>query len=399
MSHDLICNWLGLPPNSWPPTHYVLLGLAPDETDVQKIEERVHERLLKLRQYQLNQPDQATEAMNRVAQAFACLTDPEARRAYDTQLRAPQAEAQAVAVAAAPAAEPLAITPDEQDPLAWLFGPWGQGEALGGRSEVGGPAVPREFSAPALKAVDWNKEPPPPRVNVEQTPANVTPAVAAVAETSPTQPEQTRNPIAAIARYSPLARRGLGTRRALYYRIAYTRELHRHWQRVGKYLGKPTKRLTKVSEATELSRHLAEILDLLPEFPQILGNAGQPGYLVTVLARQPIIVPTFRKLSLEQREILAKHWQDGDDLLVEHLRFLREEARRARKRTVYGRWLRAAGATIADRPEAILAFLALLALSLAFLSWLSFSRSSTAASPNHSAAPTLQGLRHASAAR
>ena len=63
MSHELICSWLGLPPGSWPPDHYALLGLEVGEGDVQKIEEHVHERLMKVRQYQLSHPDQATEAM------------------------------------------------------------------------------------------------------------------------------------------------------------------------------------------------------------------------------------------------------------------------------------------------------------------------------------------------
>src|SRR5437588_738333 len=29
MSHELICAWLGLPPDPWPPDHYALLGLTP----------------------------------------------------------------------------------------------------------------------------------------------------------------------------------------------------------------------------------------------------------------------------------------------------------------------------------------------------------------------------------
>src|SRR5204862_7206378 len=133
-----------------------------------------------------------------------------------------------------------------------------------------------------------------------------------------------------------------------------------HWKDVGKYLAKPTKRLTRLSEATELSRHLATILELLPGFPPLLGSAGQAGYLVIVLARQPLIVPTFRSLSLPQREILAQHWQDGHALLFDHRRFLREELRKVRHKSVIGRWFRAAYATVADQPEALLLLLALL---------------------------------------
>ena len=83
MNHDKICAWLGLPTGHWPPDHYALLGLNPGEGDIVRIDQHVQERLAKLRCYQLSHPDQATEAMNRLAQAFLCLTDPAAKRAYD----------------------------------------------------------------------------------------------------------------------------------------------------------------------------------------------------------------------------------------------------------------------------------------------------------------------------
>lgn len=376
MSHEQVCSWLGLPPGSWPPNHYVLLGLPAGEADVQKIEERVHERLLKLRHYQLNHPDQATEAMNRVAQAFACLTDPEAKKAYDRQLLSPQAEP--LPDTPTPVPEPLVISPDEPDPLAWLFGPWAQGDAAGDEAPAEAQAVPREFSATTLKAVDWAKEPPPPRVPVGATPSAGTPVAGNGAPANASAPEaaapeeQSRlhEALSAAARFSRLARRGLGTQRAVYYRIAHTRELLWHWKQVGKYLGKPTRRLTRLSEATELSRHLAGILEALPNFPPLLGKAGQPGYLVIVLARQPLIVPTFRSLLPPQREILAQHWRDGHTLLLQHRRFLRDELHQLRHKSAPGRWLRAVYATVADQPEALLLLLALLALNLALWSQL-----------------------------
>src|SRR5688572_12059457 len=86
MSHELICNWLGIPADAWPPDHYRLLGLSPGEGDVPLIEQRVHQRLDCVRRYQMMHPEQATEVMNRLAQAFVCLTDPAAKRAYDVAL-------------------------------------------------------------------------------------------------------------------------------------------------------------------------------------------------------------------------------------------------------------------------------------------------------------------------
>ena len=86
MSHEWICSCLQLPPDSWPPDHYTLLGLELGEVDSRQIEQRAQDRMEKLRPYQLTHTDQATEAMNRLAQALVCLTDPAARHAYDAFL-------------------------------------------------------------------------------------------------------------------------------------------------------------------------------------------------------------------------------------------------------------------------------------------------------------------------
>jgi len=87
MTHELICTWLGLPPEEgWPPDHYRLLGLPPGEGNAELIEQRVHQRLDTVRCYQMMHPEQATEAMNRLAQAFVCLTEPAAKKVYDAAL-------------------------------------------------------------------------------------------------------------------------------------------------------------------------------------------------------------------------------------------------------------------------------------------------------------------------
>src|SRR5262245_2732866 len=83
MSRELISHWLGLAPGDWPPDHYLLLGLEPEEADSDRIEQHVHQRLEAVRRYQLLHPEAVTEAMNRLCQAYVCLTDPAARRAYD----------------------------------------------------------------------------------------------------------------------------------------------------------------------------------------------------------------------------------------------------------------------------------------------------------------------------
>lgn len=90
MNYEWICSCLQLAPGQWPPDHYTLLGLQPGETDARRIEQGAQERMERLRRYQLFHTDQVTEGMNRLAQALVCLTDPVAKQAYDTSLRAQQ---------------------------------------------------------------------------------------------------------------------------------------------------------------------------------------------------------------------------------------------------------------------------------------------------------------------
>jgi len=57
------------------------------------------------------------------------------------------------------------------------------------------------------------------------------------------------NLLETVARHSRWARRGLGTQRALYYRIAPHARIALALEASRQYLGKPTKRLTRLSEA------------------------------------------------------------------------------------------------------------------------------------------------------
>ena len=86
MDQQLLCAWLQLPPGAWPPDHYTLLGLNARDSDVARIEQQVYQRMEIVRRYQLTHPEPATEAMNRLAQALVCLTDPVAKKAYDAAL-------------------------------------------------------------------------------------------------------------------------------------------------------------------------------------------------------------------------------------------------------------------------------------------------------------------------
>jgi hypothetical protein len=368
MSHELICTWLGLAPEGgWPPDHYRLLGLERGEADVARIEEHVHQRLDTVRHYQMMHPEEATEAMNRLAQAFVCLTDPAAKRAYDTEVLGLPAPPEPVAAPEPP--------PEPRDPLAWLYTP--------------PPIKPRPLP-PTPPPLPPAQAPTPPPLPPEWVAAAAAPAAVATPPPLPAPPPaptpeappplppipvpqpEAVDPVVEAAQYSPQARRGLGTKRALYYRIARTRQLLRLWSHIGRYVSAPQRRLGRGAEAKDLVAHLAEIQEVLAHFPPLMGEAGQPGYLVVALTE--VDVPaTFPGLSVSQREALGRDWRAGLKLLTAHRDFLREELRAMRRRGFLSRVVRSARAFLADQPGvALLLLLALLALTVAL--WRPYAR-------------------------
>jgi hypothetical protein len=213
---------------------------------------------------------------------------------------------------------------------------------------AGGQAqIPTTLAGPALDAT------PPDIVIPDGLPANaVLPSMEKL------------DPVAAEAS-AARARRGIGTKRTLYFRIARTRKLLAAWDQAGKFLAQPQRRITRPAEATELIRLLGRIQSLLRGFPPVLGQAGEPGYLVVALAMQPAPVPMFQTLLFSQREALAQHWDAGRKFLMAHRQFLRQEARARRRRGRLARAARATASFIAEYPEYVLFALAILAVTFA----------------------------------
>lgn len=347
MSHDLIFAWLKLPADRWPPDHYTLLGLKPGESDGAVIEQGAHERHEMLRGYQLAHPEEVTEALNRVAQAFDCLTNPTTKQAYDAVLfpdrvapvatpvppPAPPLVELAPIAPPAVAVEPLPLVPvpaSTSDPLAWLYGPWSQPAAETVEAADTAEAAPRDVPGPAA---------------------------------FPPLPELT-DPVLEIAAHSLPARRGLGTKRALYFRISRTRQLLRAWMLLGSTIGDATRPLTSKTDAIELGRQLTVVRQLLQDFPPLLGQAGQPGAYVVTLARQQMIVQTFLSLLPSQRERLARDWLSALELLAAHRRFLRDELWAMRRHGWLWRGYRVVRGLVTDHPVLWLVLGALLAINL-----------------------------------
>jgi hypothetical protein len=222
-------------------------------------------------------------------------------------------------------------------------------------------ATPEAAAAPAPPA---NHTPfPPVAALAEAAPPPVVLLDSSVAVPAAPPAAPPIDPVVEAARSAPAARRGLGTKRALYRRLARTRRLARAWELAGKYLAWPKRRLTRPAEAKELTAVLEATRDALQDFPPLLGEAGQPGYLVLTLARQPAVVPTFQALLSSQREALARDWWAGRTFLQAHREFLRQELRTLRRKGLLYRGARALRSFLSEHPGGVLVLLALLALN------------------------------------
>ncbi|HWG44685.1 MAG TPA: hypothetical protein VN688_18060 [Gemmataceae bacterium] len=368
MDYDLICSWLGLPPGGWPPDHYRLLGLEPGEGNAEVIEQRVHQRLDCVRRYQMMHPEQATEAMNRLAQAFICLMEPLTKKAYD------------VTLGVVPPVEPTTTVPQSPRPetLDWLYTQppvaFPVEPAPVRDSGTAAPfAIPTPPPLPATSVLDYAAAPPPALrlppplpplpLPVEADPAVPPQAIPLAPPPVVVPPSEPVDSVLEAARSGP-ARRGIATKRALYHRIGRTRHLLRVWTDLGKYISSPKRRLSRSADGPELVRLLDECTVLLKKFPPLLGEAGQPGYLVLALT-QVDTIKIFQSFSPHQREALARDWRAAIKLLTAHRDFLREEVRALRQRPFRQRLFLATWSLIVDQPGTVLFLLALLALNVA----------------------------------
>jgi hypothetical protein len=308
MNADFLCTWLGLPTKVWPPDHYTLLGLSAGDVDLPRIERQVQERMAKLRCYQLSHPEEATEGMNRLAEAFISLTE-----------------------AASKAARPAPPPPRHGIPA-----PPPPKKTMRARP------LPKSGEDTAIlhkTKLDWRVTAPPVRTAVATPPAE-TPG------TSPPTLAPFSDEVYQLARHSQEARTGLGTLAALIERIDQTRLLLVAWQRLGVYLRK--KRPTTAAENAELARLLGTICDVMDVYPSFVGHPGKPGYRVVALARLAMTFDMFRNMDEPQRDDLLRDWDTGHKVFLEHRRFLRKQFKAMRRHSTIGLAMRAVRALIND---------------------------------------------------
>jgi hypothetical protein len=310
MNAKVLCNWLGIA--DWPPDHYSLLGLKPGQGDAARVEQLVQERLAKLRCYQLSYPEEATEGMNRLAQAFISLTEAMSRSAPAAQ----KSNGTPMRLAAA--------TMDTQQLL-----PVSKDTEINWRDTPPPVRLTKDAAAPAAKAPATR-------------PSGSVPVAAPV-------PEDV-DPETLLARDSVEARRGLGTLPALIERIGLTRAFLLAWNQAGKYLSDPAKKLTRSAEDGDLLRRLNKVFELTADFPAILGHPGQPGYRVAAMGRLQMTAEMFKMLDKNQRLELARDWHAGQRVLLAHRRYLRAQFKLVRRRGPVRRTLEAIRGALNDHP-------------------------------------------------
>lgn len=346
MNRAMICTWLGLPDERWPPDPYALLGITPGECEAARIEQRVQERMAKLRGYQLSHPAEATEGMNRVAQAFIYLIEHHCPRP------APPAIKNGAVPAVAPnanAAIPASTTP--------------------ARQSLGDTAVAHKTRT------DWEAAPPPVR-SAKKTPLPAVPvavpepppvrdAVSAAERLTPAQIEE--QAARDLAEDSEEAYAGLVSLPAVVRRVDLTRHLLIVWRKIGRYLGNPRRKLTRGVDRRDFAAQMEALLEAAEGYPGFLGQPGRPGYRAVALAHLAITPDVFNAMGEESREQLARDWMLAHRVLLAHRVFLLRRFKALRRRSVLGRLSHAIAKNFEERPVLWTGVVAALAIAICAL--------------------------------
>ena len=364
VNYSLLRSWLGLAPGPWPPDHYALLGLAPGPCDPAAVENVVLARMDLLRPHQLLHPELVTEGMNRLAQALICLTDPAARAAYDAELGLPR----------------LLVPPESQKPVAAIPETT---EVLTFEPTPGFP-IPADDPEPngtdVTQVIDMRYEPgleppeplPPAYEVVEnEAPEPLPPAYEVIWETEGATSGTAYEVVEAkVVSPPPEPPWQPPTRRALFARLAAVRRLLVAWQKLKSLLGDPREPIDRPVRVLALLEAVAEVHPLLDSVPGVVGKLSQPGGLVALLLRQPLVLHTIRALLPDQRRAVATDWQRAELELTRETVRLRELARsgrpllsRSRARSRLRRLVR----WVTRTPEAILLALAVAIVIVAIL--------------------------------
>ena len=94
MTFDPYLEWLHIPVERRPPSHYELLGLAPGPVDPVRLEAAIMERMAVVRKYHAGaRGDEAVRLCDELTRAYGCLNDAANKRDYDAALFGTQSDA------------------------------------------------------------------------------------------------------------------------------------------------------------------------------------------------------------------------------------------------------------------------------------------------------------------
>jgi hypothetical protein len=331
MNREMICSWLGLTDKVWPPDPYALLGLSAEQCNGPAIEKQVHARMAKLRGYQLLHPEEATEGMTRVAQAYIVLFERHGSRT-ENKPPAPPVTASPPPAAATPPAPASQVYSDKAPPPPV--------------AAAAAPARTLSDTAVAQKTrVDWQAAPPPvrggpksplPAIPVglpESTAAARSQAMDEMVAAAPTEEQVVRS----LAEESEEASSGLVTLQMVIERADQTRQLLIAWRKAGRYLGNAKRRVTRAVDRADFSHQLEVLLEAAETYPAFVAHPGRPGYRAVALAHLEITPDVFNAMSEEPREQLARDWALAHKILLAHRRLLLAHFKSLRRRGLIGR--------------------------------------------------------------
>lgn len=358
VKQERICQWLRLPCDLWPPDHYTLLGLMIGEGDTKKIDQSVQERMKIIRGYQLSHPELATEALNRLAEAYDCLSDASAKEQYD------------IGLGIVTATNSVAIDSRRQ---------------LSKQKNADDDTVTN--SKPTV--LDWKESTPPPvRDEKRQAPPKPLGHESVTIEIE-SQPIQTNDDLCGPSqrqlvqeslpadvtfeaiRRSWRRRKGLDSRNTLYDRVLASRSLIRNWLRLGRFVAAKNRPL-QPGEEKDFLRVLARIEYVQDRLPHWITEPGQPGYRVHILSQDEDPVREFNQLEIDERERLSQDWKLSLTLLRSYLSFIRSEVRRSRTESLLHRMTRPVRRTLNDYPGWTYLSVAVLMALIAIIVWVQF---------------------------
>lgn len=355
MNQEMLCTWLGLPKTAWPPDAWTLLGLPRDVQDMKVIEKRVQDRMCQLRNYQLSYPEEATEGMNRLAEAFITLTETCNKTNSSVPRTATAASPKKSTNSKATAKDETTVTTKTQ--LDWRAEP-----------------PPVRSESPSPNHGDFKTSPPPIRVAFSETPQAIVADDAdekiLIAKPFAPPAKPIRHTVDAklvheLAEESEEATSNLATLDAVIERVDQTRVLLHAWDRAGKQFKCANKKVTP-KETEAFATRLDQIARTMQTYPAFLGHPGKPGYRVVVQARLRMPLAMVRGMSSEQKEELLFDWQAGRQVLLAHRKYLRRLFRSMRHRSTMGLVLHAIRSVVNDHPVPTLVgslFLAVLIIS------------------------------------